>query len=85
MPRRPEVELSLGTYRMEGRTPSGGAYILAIYRDERGELCRKEEALSLDILEMSAEGECIHCTHGYLRPPEEVERLQSSTKDEWPG
>jgi len=85
MPKSPEQELSLGTYRLEGRTPSGGAYSLAVYRNQHGDLCRKEDAVTLDILEMSAEGVCIHCIHGYVRPPEEIERIGLRAKDGWPG
>ena len=54
--------------RREGLTPSGGAYAVAFYSDERGVSVEKERATRVTITEYDEDGERIAETHGDLVP-----------------
>ena len=50
-----------------GMTPSGGAYSVAYYYDEKGMPCRREDAEMVNIVEYSADGCRINETYALLR------------------
>lgn len=45
-----------GVEVIRGATPAGGAYAVVIYMDEHGQKVAKEKAVSIDVVECSAEG-----------------------------
>jgi len=49
--------------RIEGQTPAGGSYAIA-YFSRDGKPADKADAKEVEILEYTAEGECINRTYG---------------------
>jgi hypothetical protein len=51
--------------RIDGPTPNGGEYAVAHFSRD-GEAAEKADATAVEILEYSADGECIARTYGRL-------------------
>jgi hypothetical protein len=60
------IEKSLTEERIDGPTPQGGAYSIAYYRDENGELIDKAVASRVEIVEYDSRGNMIWRTYGTL-------------------
>lgn len=53
---------------LEGPTPNGGVRSAAYYLDEQGNSAAKPRATAVEIVELDADDDVIHRTHGRLHP-----------------
>ena len=60
-----DEQANLTQERIDGPTPTGGAYSIAYYLDKNRNLVPKKLAERMDILEFDKDGQCIRVISGY--------------------
>jgi hypothetical protein len=62
------VDVPPFSLRIEGPTPNGGAYAIALFSDENKVPCPKESAVNVEIYEYDEEGGILLTTYGRYEP-----------------